>query len=210
MNTLIVSKTILNTEVSKHFTQIINTNCFFRSNWITKIVLIATSTTSIIIIKIMNVIKQNINVFDKLSRCDIVKTFNWILSSSKNKSWNYYRVNDTIQMFKVHCDQNVSTRIKNLKLRNMQIISIKSFELCLIFCAIYNCQRFLKNSKWSDLCTSVSLMKKNATWSKSIMMIFLKKNLWLEIMRVQHFCNYWLRNQMIEILLIMSFRYRDV
>ncbi len=108
----------------------------------------------------MNVIRQNTRVFDTLSRCDTVKTFDWILTSSKNRFWDYHRVNDTIQMFKVHCDQDVSTRIKNLKFRDMQIISIESFELCLIFCAMYNSQRSFKNNKWSDLCTSVNLMKK--------------------------------------------------
>jgi hypothetical protein len=108
----------------------------------------------------MNAIKQNIRVFDTLFRCDSIKTFDWILSSSKNKSWDYHRINDTIQMFKVHCDQDVSTRIKNFKLKDMQIISIKSLELCLIFRAMYNSQRFFKNNKWFDLCTNVSLMKK--------------------------------------------------
>jgi hypothetical protein len=159
-NTIIVSKTILSTKTSKHFAHVINTNCFFKSDRITRIVFSVTSTTFTIIIQIMNAIKQNTRVFDTLSRCDTIKTFDWILSSSKNRFWDYHRINDTIQMFKVHCNQDVSTRTKNFKLKDMQIISIKSFELYLIFCAMYNSQRSFKNNKWSDLCTNVSLMKK--------------------------------------------------
>jgi hypothetical protein len=49
-NKIIVSKTIFNTKASKHFTQTINTNCFFKFDRITRIVFSVISITSIIII----------------------------------------------------------------------------------------------------------------------------------------------------------------
>lgn len=71
-NTVIVSKTILSTETSKHFANAINTNCSFRPDRFTRVV---SSVTFTIIIHTMTVIRQNTRVFDTLSRCDLVKTF---------------------------------------------------------------------------------------------------------------------------------------
>ncbi len=131
--------------------------CTSRSNLITKVISTITSTSSTsVIYTITTIIFITI---DDVSSCNATNPFKFI-SSLKQMSLKNFQVNNSIQIFEVHCNHNAFALASNnnLDLLDFQIISTSNIMICIISCAIYNHQRLVEYKDWISLCSVISLM----------------------------------------------------
>ena len=75
----------------------------------------------------------------------------------------YYRVNNSIQIFDIHCNHNAPALASNDNpgLVDFQIIAASDIISCITNCARYNHQKPVGYNDWISLCSTISLVGNN-------------------------------------------------
>lgn len=111
------------------------------------------------------------------SLCNAITVFDFI-SPPKLMPLKYYRMNDTIQIFKVYCNYNALALAdnKNPDLIDFQIILASDITFCIVNCAMFNHQKPVDYNNWVSLCTTISLVE-NICYLKTNNNLFYSPNI---------------------------------
>lgn len=94
------------------------------------------------------------------SLCNTTDHFDFI-PPPKQTPLEYYRVNDTIQIFEIHCNHNAPALASNENpgLIDFQIIPASNIIACIVSCAVFNHQKPVGYNDWVSLCSTISLVE---------------------------------------------------